>query len=95
MSEIHYRTAFGEAHLSVLDWIKVIEALKEFYKTSGNAKSGITSFPSCSPKANYQSLHYRNDKQKWRDEGLYFPDRIRDKQISNAAFELGKLYHNS
>lgn len=30
MSEIHYRTEFGEAHLSVLDWIKIIEALKEF-----------------------------------------------------------------
>lgn len=30
MSEIHYRTEFGEAHLSVLDGIKIIEALKEF-----------------------------------------------------------------
>lgn len=30
MSEIHFRTESGEAHLSALDWIKIIEALKEF-----------------------------------------------------------------
>lgn len=103
MSEIHYRIELGEAHLSALDWIKVIEALKEKFsrKLQEMQNQELRVSPPVLQKQTIKASTTETTNKmcfshKWRDEGLcIFQMESEINMVSNAAFELGKLYCNS